>query len=30
VQDELEAYGEGLEDKPQIIALNKGDLSARN
>ncbi|MDQ4419164.1 GTPase ObgE [Sphingobium sp. DEHP117] len=26
VQNELEAYGEGLEDKPQIIALNKGDL----
>ena len=26
VQDELEAYGAGLEDKPQIIALNKGDL----
>ena len=23
---ELEAYGEGLEDKPQIVALNKGDL----
>jgi GTP-binding protein len=26
VQDELEAYGEGLADKPQIVALNKGDL----
>jgi len=26
VQDELEAYGAGLEDKPQLIALNKGDL----
>jgi GTP-binding protein len=26
VTGELEAYGEGLEDKPQIIALNKGDL----
>ncbi|PZU58439.1 MAG: GTPase ObgE [Sphingobium sp.] len=26
VQDELSAYGEGLDDKPQIIALNKGDL----
>lgn len=26
VQGELEAYGEGLEDKPQIVALNKGDL----
>jgi GTP-binding protein len=26
VQDELAAYGEGLEDKPQIVALNKGDL----
>ena len=26
VQNELEAYGEGLEDKPQLIALNKGDL----
>ena len=26
VQNELEAYGEGLEDKPQIVALNKGDL----
>ncbi len=27
VQDELEAYGAGLEDKPQIIALNKLDLA---
>jgi GTP-binding protein len=26
VQDELAAYGEGLDDKPQLIALNKGDL----
>lgn len=26
VQGELEAYGEGLEGKPQIVALNKGDL----
>jgi len=26
VQDELAAYGEGLDDKPQIVALNKGDL----
>jgi len=26
VQGELEAYGEGLEDKPQLLALNKGDL----
>ena len=26
VQDELEAYGEGLSDKPQIVVLNKGDL----
>ncbi len=26
VQNELEAYGEGLEDKPQIVVLNKGDL----
>ncbi|MCH4150593.1 MAG: GTPase ObgE [Sphingobium sp.] len=26
VQNELEAYGEGLEDKPQVIVLNKGDL----
>ncbi|MFM2410688.1 MAG: hypothetical protein RL481_1516, partial [Pseudomonadota bacterium] len=26
VCDELEAYGAGLEDKPQIVALNKGDL----
>jgi GTP-binding protein len=26
VQDELAAYDEGLEDKPQIVALNKGDL----
>jgi GTP-binding protein len=26
VQDELAAYGEGLSDKPQMIALNKGDL----
>ncbi|GLT01670.1 GTPase Obg [Sphingobium jiangsuense] len=26
VQGELEAYGAGLEDKPQLLALNKGDL----
>ncbi|MDX3909120.1 MAG: GTPase ObgE [Sphingobium sp.] len=26
VQDELVAYGGGLEDKPQLLALNKGDL----
>jgi GTP-binding protein len=26
VQGELEAYGEGLDEKPQILALNKGDL----
>ncbi len=26
VQGELEAYGAGLEDKPKIVALNKGDL----
>jgi GTP-binding protein len=26
VCDELEAYGAGLEEKPQIVALNKGDL----
>ncbi len=26
VCEELEAYGGGLEDKPQIVALNKGDL----
>jgi GTP-binding protein len=25
VRDELAAYGEGLEDKPEIIALNKSD-----
>lgn len=27
VQEELEAYGEGLEDKPQLVALNKVDLA---
>lgn len=27
VQDELEAYGGGLTDKPQLIALNKVDLA---
>lgn len=27
VQDELAAYGEGLGDKPQLIALNKVDLA---
>ncbi|NCP11730.1 MAG: GTPase ObgE, partial [Sphingomonadales bacterium] len=26
VQNELRAYGAGLEDKPQILALNKTDL----
>lgn len=26
IRDELEAYDAGLPDKPQIIALNKGDL----
>ncbi|MET0364428.1 MAG: GTPase ObgE [Sphingobium sp.] len=26
VCNELEAYGEGLDEKPQIVALNKGDL----
>jgi GTP-binding protein len=26
VTNELEAYGEGLNEKPQIVALNKGDL----
>jgi GTP-binding protein len=27
IEDELEAYGEGLEDKPRLIALNKIDLA---
>ena len=27
VREELSAYGEGLEDKPQLIALNKLDLA---
>ncbi len=27
VEDELAAYGEGLEDKPRLIALNKIDLA---
>lgn len=27
VEEELEAYGEGLEDKPRLIALNKIDLA---
>lgn len=27
VKDELEAYGAGLEDKPQLVALNKLDLA---
>ncbi|MGN6498567.1 MAG: GTPase ObgE, partial [Tsuneonella sp.] len=27
VEDELAAYGEGLEDKPRLIALNKVDLA---
>ncbi|MBB4641413.1 GTPase ObgE [Rhizorhapis suberifaciens] len=26
VQDELTAYGGGLDEKPQLLALNKGDL----
>ena len=26
VREELEAYGAGLDEKPQIVALNKGDL----
>src|SRR5436190_23619795 len=26
VRDELEAYGEGLTDKPEVVALNKTDL----
>ncbi|MGE4429301.1 MAG: GTPase ObgE [Sphingobium sp.] len=26
IQGELEAYGAGLEDKPQLLVLNKGDL----
>ncbi|CAH0353266.1 GTPase ObgE [Sphingobium sp. CECT 9361] len=26
VQDELSAYGAGLDEKPQLLALNKGDL----
>src|SRR3546814_13004156 len=26
VQDGLAAYGAGLEEKPQLLALNKGDL----
>ncbi|HEX7823087.1 MAG TPA: GTPase ObgE [Sphingobium sp.] len=26
ITNELEAYGEGLDEKPQIVALNKGDL----
>ena len=27
VEDELEAYGAGLEDKPRLVALNKIDLA---
>jgi len=27
VREELEAYGAGLEDKPQLVALNKLDLA---
>jgi GTP-binding protein len=27
VEGELEAYGEGLEDKPRLVALNKVDLA---
>jgi GTP-binding protein len=26
VRDELDAYGAGLEDKPEVVALNKADL----
>jgi GTP-binding protein len=29
VTDELAAYGGGLDEKPQIVALNKGDLLGR-
>tara|TARA_Y100000815_G_C13270231_1_gene472718 strand:- start:170 stop:1237 length:1068 start_codon:yes stop_codon:yes gene_type:complete len=29
VEEELEAYGEGLEDKPRLIVLNKLDLADR-
>ncbi|HSM53125.1 Obg family GTPase CgtA [Altererythrobacter litoralis] len=29
VEDELAAYGEGLEDKPRLVALNKVDLADR-
>jgi len=29
VQNELANYGEGLEEKPQLLALNKGDLLGR-
>jgi GTP-binding protein len=25
VRDELDAYGAGLEDKPEVVALNKAD-----
>ena len=27
VEEELEAYGAGLEDKPRLVALNKLDLA---
>jgi GTP-binding protein len=27
VEDELEAYGEGLDEKPRLVALNKIDLA---
>jgi GTP-binding protein len=27
IEDELAAYGEGLQDKPRLIALNKVDLA---
>ncbi len=27
VEEELVAYGEGLEDKPRLVALNKLDLA---
>ena len=29
IEDELEAYGAGLDDKPRLIALNKIDLVDR-
>ena len=27
IEDELEAYGAGLDEKPRLIALNKIDLA---